>query len=105
MALDGAKMARLAQKFVTFAQGQTPVQLVPAVGDPLSCVHDKRELFTEATDSGIVRGERLEVMASTGVGLATIWTYDGHEWLVEGCEPDKMGGVAWPYRIRLVRHA
>jgi len=99
-------MARVVGRLVTFLEGEVPLELVPvAAGDPVTFVHGKRELFTEATDSGLIRGERLEVMASTSAALASQWTYDGHEWLVEGCEADKMGGVAWPYKIRLVRHA
>ena len=106
MALDGTKMAKVAAKFVAFAKGSAPLALAPVGGGTaIEFVQSKRERFTESTDSRIVRGERLEVMASSTAELASKWLYDGFEWLVTGGQADKMAEGDWPHLIELVRHA
>lgn len=106
MQLDGAAFAGYANRFAAFAEGRVPVQLTPVGGGlAVPFVHDARKVDLEATQAGGLDRKMLYAMVRSRLETAAQYTHDGETWTVESCEPDVMGGAAWPYRAVLVGHA
>lgn len=106
MALDGTAMGKWAMRFASYAEGKTPCELVPVVGGAaVPFVHDSRRTKLETTEAGGLDRRHLYAMVRQPLETAAQYTHDGETWTVEACEPDKMGGVAWPYAADLVAHA
>lgn len=105
MALNGTAFASWANRFAAYAEGQSPSTLVPVGGGTaVPFVHDSRRVVAEDTEAGALDRVELVVMVRQRLETAGQYTHDGETWSVRSCEPDKMGGVGWPFRAVLVAH-
>lgn len=106
MPLNGTGFAGYADRFARYAEGQQPALLTPVGGGTgIPFTHDSRRIEARETQAGTLDYQVLIAMVRTRLETAAQYTHDGETWTVESCEPDKMGGAAWPYRAVLVGHA
>lgn len=108
MPLDGSAFAAQASLFASYAEGGAPLALVPygaPGGLPVPFSRVRQRLDLRAMEFGGTDSVTMTVVVRQALATASQWTWGGSRWTVRSCEPDAMGGEAWPLVAVLERHA
>lgn len=116
MTLNGSAWAGYASALRGYLAGETPDQLVPVTlaangvstpsGSPIPFVHDSESEGAKPTEgAGLIRDGLLVAYIAERVRVGDLFTYRGFVWQVAMVDFDRAGGVDWPHRVEMVRHA
>jgi hypothetical protein len=104
--LSGTAYAKWATRFAEYAEGESPLELVPVDGGAaIPFMHQDEETKAEVTEAGLLRTGVLEVMVRQRLTIGALYIYRALTWQVAATNDDVMAGTDWPHRAELVRHA